>query len=140
TQEVPIEGRSEINVQLQPRAVSGEEMVVIGYGTQREQDVTGSVGTVEMADMEGVSLTSPDQALAGQIAGVEITQATGLPGSAPKFQLRGVSAVGAGAQPLFVVDGFALPQPVNQTDARLRNPLTSIPQQDIESITVLKDA
>lgn len=140
TREIAVGSRSVINIQMNPDVMALEELVVIGYGVQRKEDLTGSVGTVEMSNLEGINLASPDEALMGQVAGVSVTQATGLPGSAPKFQLRGVSAVGAGAQPLFVVDGFALPQPVDQAEARLRNPLTNIPPQDIESITVLKDA
>lgn len=140
TREVPINDRTEIDVALQAQAVVGEDIVVVGYGTQRSQDVTGSLGTVSMSNLEDVPMASPDEMLMGQLPGVVVSQSSGMPGSAPQIQIRGIGAVGAGSQPLYVIDGFALPQPLNEADARLRNPLADIPQQDIESITVLKDA
>lgn len=140
TMEIPIQGNSEIDVQMESAEMALDDVVVVGYGTQRSQDLTGSVGTIRLENMEAIPLTSPDQALMGQISGVNVTMPTGVPGSAPQIQVRGVGAVGAGAQPLFVVDGFALPQPSDQAAARFRNPLTDIPPEDIASITVLKDA
>jgi len=139
-QEIPINNRTQIDVRLQSQAVTGENVVVVGYGTQRSQDVTGSVGTVPMSNVENVPYNSPDEAITGQIAGVQVTAPTGVPGSAPQIQVRGTGAVGAGSQPLYVVDGFALPQPTDPIEARFANPLTDIPPSDIESITVLKDA
>lgn len=140
SEEIEVGNQSVIDLIMNPDIQQMEEVVVVGYGTQKKEDVTGAVGVVPMENIKDIPVTSPDQALMGQVAGVNVTQATGLPGSAPQFQLRGVSAVGAGGQPLYVVDGFALPQPTDEVEARLRNPLTNIPQQDIESITVLKDA
>jgi TonB-dependent starch-binding outer membrane protein SusC len=129
-----------VNIQLSQQALQLEGIVAVGYGGQRRSDVTGSIGTVSREVISASPVTSASQALVGQIAGVNVTTATGMPGSAPKIQVRGVGAVGAGSQPLYVVDGYALPQPENQIEARLRDPLASIPVQDIESITVLKDA
>src|SRR5690625_1525693 len=140
SQEIPVSGRSRIDVEMEITSVAIDDVVVVGYGTQRSQDLTGSVGTVRLENFEAAPITSPDQALMGQISGVNVTMPTGVPGGAPQIQVRGVGAVGAGSQPLFVVDGFALPQPTNQAAARFRNPLTDIPAEDIESITVLKDA
>ena len=77
-----------------------------------------------------------DKALAGQVAGVQVLQSNGVPGGGPQIQVRGVGAIGAGSQPLFVVDGFPLSQNASET----RNPLNQIAPNDIESITVLKDA
>ena len=139
-QVVPIDGRTEINIELSQSAIAIDDVVVVGYGVQRSQDVTGSLGTVRTENIEAQPLVSPDQALMGQISGVNVTMPTGMPGSAPQIQIRGVGAVGAGSQPLYVVDGFALPQPSDQAAARFRNPLTDIPPDDIQSITVLKDA
>src|SRR5690625_7548551 len=107
-----------------------DDVVVVGYGTQRSQDLTGSAGTVRLENFEAAPITSPDQALMGQISGVNVTMPTGVPGGAPQIQVRGVGAVGAGSQPLFVVDGFAHPQPTNQAAARFRNPLTDIPAEE----------
>lgn len=140
TVEIPINGRNELNIELQAIALTGQDVVVIGYGTQRSQDLTGSVGTINIENVESMPVTSPDGMLLGQIPGVEVTTSTGLPGSAPRIQVRGIGNLGAGGQPLFVVDGFALPQPSSETAARMRNPLADIPPDDIQSITVLKDA
>jgi TonB-dependent starch-binding outer membrane protein SusC len=140
TQEIDLQGRDELIIDLEVSAIAIDDVVVVGYGTQRSQDLTGSVGTVRLENLQSNPITSPDQALMGQISGVNVTMPTGVPGGAPQIQVRGVGAVGAGSQPLYVVDGFALPQPSNQAAARFRNPLTDIPPEDIESITVLKDA
>ncbi len=84
-------------------------------------------------------LNSPDEALQGRIAGVTVQSSTGIPGGGPSITVRGTGNVGAGGQPLYVIDGFALPQTGQGTVTR-RNPLAEIPAEDIESITVLKDA
>ncbi|MEX0649283.1 MAG: TonB-dependent receptor [Balneolaceae bacterium] len=141
TVEEPINGRTTINFELTVAAFSLDDVVVIGYGTQRSQDLTGSVGTVKMENVNGMQLTSPDEMLQGQMAGVNVTTTSGQPGSAPMIQVRGISSIGAGAQPLYVVDGFALPQSAGIDPAsRFRNPLADIAPDDIQSITVLKDA
>jgi TonB-dependent SusC/RagA subfamily outer membrane receptor len=139
-QEVPINGRNTVNVSLVTQAIQGSDVVVVGYGTQRSEDLTGSVGTVTNENIENLSISSPDEALVGQLSGVNVTTTSGIPGGGPSVQVRGLGNVGAGGQPLYVVDGFALPQPRDEEAARYRNPLASIPAQDIESITVLKDA
>jgi TonB-dependent starch-binding outer membrane protein SusC len=141
TLEVPIEGRTTIDIEMAVSAIAIDDVVVIGYGTQRAQDLTGSVGTVNMENVEGMPLTSPDQMLQGQMAGVNVTTTSGQPGSSPMVQVRGIASIGAGAQPLYVVDGFALPQSAGIDPAsRFRNPLADIAPSDIQSITVLKDA
>jgi TonB-dependent starch-binding outer membrane protein SusC len=141
TLEIPIDGRTEINVEMDVSAIAIDDVVVVGYGTQRAQDLTGSVGTVNMQNVEAMPITSPDQMLQGQISGVNVTTTSGQPGSAPMIQVRGIGSIGAGAQPLFVVDGFALPQSAGiDPSSRFRNPLADIAPADIASITVLKDA
>ena len=124
---------------LNESAIDLGEISVVGYGTVRSEDVTGSLGVIDTQNIEAMPLASVDQALNGQIAGVKVQTATGAPGAGPVIQVRGTGNVGAGGQPLYVVDGFALPQP-SQTTSLTRNPLTDIPPEDIESITVLKDA
>ena len=130
-------------------AIDLGEISVVGYGTVRSEDVTGSLGVIDTENIEAMPLVSVDQALQGQIAGVTVQTANGAPGAGPVIQVRGTGNVGAGGQPLYVVDGFALPQPNQFPDAGgnpstnislTRNPLTDIPPEDIESITVLKDA
>ena len=134
----------ELNFVMATAEVGLEEVTVVGYGVQRREDVTGSVGIIDTENIEAVPLTSVDQALQGQIAGVTVQHATGAPGAGPQIQVRGTGNLGAGGQPLYVVDGFALPQP-NQADdgnniTLTRNPLADIPAEDIQSISVLKDA
>ncbi|MDZ7690851.1 MAG: TonB-dependent receptor [Balneolaceae bacterium] len=138
----PINGRQTVNIEMTPAAVVGEDVVVIGYGTQRSEDVTGSVGVVDNENISSLSVSSPEQVLQGQIAGVTVQKTTGVPGSGAQVRIRGVSSAGSGVVPLYVVDGFALPQPnPNQEQAaNYRSPLSDIPASDIESITVLKDA
>ena len=124
---------------LTESAIDLEEISVVGYGVVRSEDVTGALGVIDTENISAMPLMSVDQALQGQVSGVTVRTAQGTPGSGPVIQVRGTGNVGAGGQPLYVVDGFALPQP-SQTTAVTRNPLTDIPPEDIESITVLKDA
>lgn len=135
TQEVPINGRVEINIKLQPRVISGEEIVVIGYGTEEAENLTGSVGTVEMKTVSNQPLSSANEALSGQIAGVQVNTSNGIPGGGPQIQVRGIAAIGAGNTPLYVVDGFSMPSSDN---SQISNPLTNLPPSDIASISVLK--
>ena len=128
-----------VDFMLVESALALEEVVAIGYGVQQRQDVTGSVSSVDVEDVQGMPVNSPDEILQGQIAGVSVQSSTGIPGGGPSIKVRGTSNVGAGGQPLYVIDGFALPQP-SQGSVTRRNPLAEIPTSDIESITVLKDA
>lgn len=136
TQEIPVENASVIDVTMAMDIAELEDVVVIGYGTQRREDVTGSVGTVSLNKVKDQAITGADQLITGQISGVQLSQPAGVPGGGPTIQIRGVGAVGAGSEPLYVVDGFPIPQ----SSAVISNPLNNIPPQDIESISVLKDA
>ena len=131
-----------VNIQLSAQVVQLEGVVATGYATQRKQDVTGSVATVSAQNIQALPVSGVTQALAAQVPGVSVITSTGAPGSGAQIQIRGTTAVGAGSTPLYVVDGF----PITGDDASgqisftNRNPLNDIPPQDIESITVLKDA
>src|SRR5699024_10584875 len=133
-QEVAIQGRTSIDVNLQSQAVTGEEMVVIGYGTQQEQDVTGSVESIDMESIENTPPAAANERLAGKISGVQVNSTQGIPGGGPEIKIRGVSAIGAGGAPLYVIDGFPLPQGAGQ----ITNPLNQIKSSDIKSMSVLK--
>ena len=147
---VPIDGRTTIDAQLTPDVQALEEVVVVGYGTQRQAEVTGSVSSIGSADLANLSVSSFQDALQGQLAGVEISQPSGAPGSAPRVRVRGTSSITAGNGPLYVVDGLplsggtALQGGIIRRDSDqqppAQNPLSSINTQDIESIEVLKDA
>ncbi|QJX48140.1 SusC/RagA family TonB-linked outer membrane protein [Hymenobacter taeanensis] len=113
------------------------EAVVVGYGTQRRQDVTGAVATVQSKDFVQGQVTNPEQLVQGKIAGVSITTGGGAPGAPANVRIRGNSSLNASNDPLYVIDGV----PVDKGGiSGASNPLTLINPNDIESVTVLKDA
>lgn len=107
------------------------EVVVVGYGSQRKTTVTGSISKLKGESFEGQQVTSMEQALAGQLAGVQVTQGSGAPGGANAIKIRGSASITPGTNPLIVIDGFPL------SDANTSSVLNPA---DIESIEVLKDA
>jgi TonB-dependent starch-binding outer membrane protein SusC len=138
TVEIPIGGRSLINVALERDVVSFEEFVVVGYGVQRKREVTGSISQVKGDDLANLAMPSFDAQLAGRAAGVQITQATGILGQAPRIRIRGIASISSGTYPLIVVDG----QPIITGDIggyANTNALGDINPSDIESIEILKD-
>ena len=126
---VPVNNQSTIDVALLDDQNSLTEVVVVGYGTVKSNDLTGSVGVVNVNDIKRAPVPSFDQALGGRIAGVTVTSGDGQPGAASQITIRG-SSVTQDASPLFVIDGF----PQENLDINSINPA------DIESISVLKDA
>lgn len=125
-----------IDVQLLPGAEL-DEVVVIGYGTVKKSDATGSVGAITSEDFNGGPIVSPEQLIAGKIAGVQITSNSGEPGGGISIRIRGGTSVNASNEPLFVIDGVPID---NEGTAAGRNPLNFLNASDIESYTVLKDA
>ena len=120
------------------------QVVVVGYGTQKRKDITGSVASVPNVALKQF-LPSLDRALQGTVSGIQVTQATGQPGAGVTVQIRGVNSINAVAEPLYVIDGFPTSNSNTLTDAGVTNgpkinPLASINTSDIESIEVLKDA
>jgi TonB-dependent SusC/RagA subfamily outer membrane receptor len=141
--EVSINGKTTIDVVLSAKDDNLNEVVVVGYGTQKKKDITGSVGTVNASQIKNLSLTSPEQALQGRVAGVNVTSSSGTPGGAININVRGVGTINGSAQPLYVVDGIPIATGSfsqlgvgNQT----LNSLADINPNDIETMTVLKDA
>lgn len=130
TQEITLNNQTTINVTMAPSISTLEEVVVVGYGTQRKQDLTGAVSLVDPEEMQKQASNDVTQMMQGRVAGVSITS-DGQPGAAPTVRIRGISTfgLGAGSQPLYVVDGFPIPGGIRDL-----NP------NDIESIQVLKDA
>ena len=134
------------NVPAQPlgeNATALGEAVVVGYGTQRKQDVTGAVTTVSAKDFVKGQVTSPEQLVQGKIAGVQITDGGGAPGSANTIRIRGGSSLNASNDPLIVIDGVPVDNPPTSGVGALAgvpNPLSLINPNDIETFTVLKDA
>jgi iron complex outermembrane receptor protein len=113
------------------------EAVVVGYGTARRQDVTGSVTTVTARDFVKGQVTSPEQLIQGKVAGVQITTSGGAPGEVSTIRIRGGSSLNASNDPLIVIDGVPVD---NQGINGAGNPLALVNPQDIETFTVLKDA
>lgn len=130
TKEVPILGKSTVNITLAESSSSLNEVVVIGYGSVKRKDLTGAVGSVNMTDVEKAPVLSLDQAMQGRLAGVQVTSSDGQPGANADFVIRGVGSVSQTAAPLFVIDGFP------QEDFNFN----SLSPQDIASVEVLKDA
>jgi len=126
-----------LNVQLAENATALNEAVVVGYGTARRQDVTGSITTVTAKDFVQGQVTSPDQLIQGKVAGVQITTAGGDPGALSTIRIRGGSSLNASNDPLIVIDGVPVD---NNGIAGAGNALTLVNPNDIETFTVLKDA
>lgn len=137
TQEIPLSGRSSVDLVLSPANAQLNEVVVIGYGTVRKKDLTGSVANVTSKDFVKGPITTPEQLIAGKVAGVQISSNSGMPGSGSRIRIRGGTSLNASNDPLIVVDGLPLD---NRGIDGAASPLSLINPNDIESITILKDA
>jgi TonB-dependent starch-binding outer membrane protein SusC len=130
TQEVAVNNRATINVLLTTDTKSLEEVVVVGYGTQKKGDLTVSLASVSAAEFKDQPVTGVGQALQGRAAGVQVTQSSNAPGGGVVVRIRGGNSINAGNEPLYVIDGF----PVYNSGGTDFNP------SDIESVEILKDA
>lgn len=137
TLEVPTNGQSTIDVQLQDDASQLDEVVVVGYGTQKIKDVTGAVKRVTSEDFNKGVVNNAGQLIQGKAAGVNVTSSSGEPGSGQRIVIRGQGTIRQGSGPLFVLDGFPLGLAGTGSGG---SPLNFINSDDIESIDVLKDA
>ena len=150
TEEVALGGRTSIEVKLSENTESLDEVVVVGYGTQRKSDITGSVASLSKDQMAQTIVTNADQMLQGKVAGVQVTQNSGAPGGATSIRIRGASSLNSSNEPLYIIDGV----PMNTTTSSIGgfdwmggsngqttvNPLAAIAPSDIVNIDVLKDA
>lgn len=145
--EVAVANKSSIDVILQSSTKAMDEVVVVGYGTVKKGDITGAVVSLKASELTSGANVNVQQMLQGRAAGVQISQKSGEPGSAMSVQIRGVTSITAGNDPLYVIDGM----PVNDgspqagvgaffANATPRNPLNSLNPSDIASIEILKDA
>ncbi len=130
SQEVTAGQRTSLDISLKTDEKALEEVVVVGYGEVNRRDLTGSVGSANVTDMLKAPVASFDEALAGRVAGVQVTSNDGQPGSLPNIVIRGANSLTQDNSPLYVVDGF----PIEGNDNSAINPA------DIESIDILKDA
>ncbi|MHA4808494.1 SusC/RagA family TonB-linked outer membrane protein [Flavitalea flava] len=151
-QEISIGDQTSINVTLATATANLNEIVVIGYGTARKKDLTGSVGSVKAKDFNQGTIAAPDQLLQGKVAGLEITSNSGQPGAATTIKIRGNNSIRANNNPLYVVDGVPLDGRTARPTLDLgkntlgfgptpeSNPLLYINPNDIAQMDVLKDA
>ena len=143
TMEVPVEGRMVVDCSLEPDATALEDVVVVAYGSAKREAMTGSVTSVQGEQLASVPVASVDKALSGKLAGVSISASTGQPGATSTIRIRGTSSINASNSPLWVVDGIPVltgdiaNSGVSDAQSSL---MTSLNPNDIESITVLKDA
>ena len=128
TKEVDVKGKSQISVKLEEDNTTLNDIVVIGYGSVRKKDLTGSVATVGSDALQAVPVANASEALTGKMAGVQVTTTEGSPDAEVKIRVRGGGSITQSNDPLYIVDGF----PVET--------ISDIPSNDIEDITVLKDA
>jgi TonB-linked SusC/RagA family outer membrane protein len=140
SQEVNIGTKTNVTVSLVSTAQDLQEVVVVGYGTKKKSDLTGSVAVLKPADIETRPFSSVDKALQGKVPGLQSVAASGQPGASQNIIIRGISSINGSSNPLWVVDGI----PLNTGDvSRLQttaNLLSTLNPNDIESISVLKDA
>lgn len=137
TKEVPVAGNTVIDIVMEEDIQRLDEVVVIGYGTVRKEDATGSVSVVSAKEFNRGAITTPQELLMGKSAGVVITTTGGAPGSNAQIRIRGGSSMSGSNDPLIVLDGVPLD---TRQVAGMGNPFTMINPNDIESFTVLKDA
>ena len=128
--EVPINGRSNIPIELEQEVFGLDEVIAIGYGTVEKSDLTGSVGSISSEDIGAIHTTNVMESLKGRTAGVQVIQNSGEPGGSISIRIRGTNSIQGNNEPLYVVDGF----PLTGSNPTVFNNL------DIESIEVLKDA
>jgi TonB-dependent starch-binding outer membrane protein SusC len=147
TQEVNVAGKSTINVVMKDEQSELKEVVVIGYGTVKKKDATGAIDQLNSKKFDNVAATSPADILRGKVAGVQVTSSSGEPGAGASIRIRGNSSIRSGNGPLIVVDGVPLDGGDSSAGgadvlgtSSARSPLNFINQNDIESMSILKDA
>ncbi len=135
--ETAVAGQTTLAVQLEEDATQLDDVVVVGYGTQKRSDITGAIASVKSDDFNQGVVTNPGELLQGKMAGVNIASNSGEPGASQNVIIRGIGSLRSGTQPLYVVDGFLLD---NSSTGFVTSPLNFLNPSDIASIDVLKDA
>jgi TonB-dependent starch-binding outer membrane protein SusC len=138
TTEIPVTSQNFINASLKSTNRSLQEVVVVGYGTQKRKDITGSVGTIKGDALSNVAVPSVDKSFEGRVTGVQASTPSGLLGQAARIRIRGTNSISNSSDPLYVVDGVPYISG-NQGSATQYNPISDINPNDIETIEVLKD-
>ena len=150
TRRVPIT-RLDLQISLVGTSTIQNEVIVIGYGSIQKKDLTGSISSIGVKDFQKGAITSPDQLIAGKVAGVQVTSHGGAPGASSTIRIRGISSLNSNNAPLIVIDGVVLPSTTqpnttsgtsdpNSSIAGVASPLDLLNPDDIENVTILKDA
>tara|TARA_R110002096_G_scaffold334375_1_gene528162 strand:- start:7165 stop:10557 length:3393 start_codon:yes stop_codon:yes gene_type:complete len=145
TQEISTNGKTNFSIILKQDTAELDEIVLIGYGQKKSRNITGAVSKINYENLKDQNITSFEQALSGQIPGVQIAETTGAPGGNVSVRIRGVGSISSGQEPLYVIDGVPLDNDLRGSAGgdsfeQPTNPLASINPEDIQSISVLKDA
>lgn len=143
TREVKVGSRTVINVQLEVDIAELGRIVIVGYGAQSKESLTGSVGVVKGKNLEQVPVSTFEQALRGSVAGLQATATDGAPGANTEIRIRGIGSITASSEPLYVIDGIPIQSGsiASQDNAGVSsNVISALNPNDIESISVLKDA
>ncbi len=129
-----------LSVVLKAKATNLQEVVVVAYGTEKKSDLTGAVSTVKGGEVENKPFTSVDKMLQGEVPGLQSVAASGAPGSSQDIRIRGIGSISAGSSPLWVIDGVIVTTDDLSTMTTTSNPLSLLNPDDIDNISVLKDA
>ncbi len=144
TIEIPVNGQREIFVEMEEDAQELDELLVVGYGVQSRESLVGSIQTVGSAKIEQIPTASFEGAIQGNVAGVQMISNDGSPGGNTQIRVRGIGSISASSQPLYVIDGVIMASgsiaALNDNGERSTNVMAALNPNDIENITVLKDA
>ncbi len=137
-----VSGNMVINVTMSASATNLDDVIVIGYGSLKQKELTNAISKIKGGDIQNVPVASPEALIQGRAAGVEVIQNSGQPGSGVTVRIRGNTSINAGNIPLYVIDGVPISSENNSGDNRGNeiNPLADLNASDIESIEILKDA
>lgn len=136
-QEVPVNGRKIIDLVLIQDKKALDEVVVVGYGTRRKKEITGSVASIKSSELTQTPVVNVAQGLQSRVSGVQVNQNSGSPGGSVSVRIRGTNSITGTSEPLYVVDGIQISNGGGVTDV---SPLSTINPGDIESVDILKDA
>ncbi|GAB3896887.1 TonB-dependent receptor [Larkinella knui] len=144
TQETVVGSRTSLTIKMLTDTRSLEEVVVVGYGTVKKSDLTGSVSTIKADAIKEMPVISVDQAIQSRAPGVQVTQSSAAPGGGISIRVRGANSINSGSEPLYVIDGFPM-YPDNGAmgtsgNRQASNAMATINPNEIESIEILKDA
>ncbi|MGV8094225.1 MAG: TonB-dependent receptor [Mangrovibacterium sp.] len=143
TEEIPVSGKTTINVAMDEETIGIEEVIAVGYGSVRKSDLTGSVASIHSDEINSSGTAVLEQALSGRIAGVVVNASDNAPGAGLDIRIRGTGSISASSAPLYVIDGFPIGGGYNtggDLESSGQSPLVDLNPSDIESINILKDA